>query len=122
LRAALHYAAEAGHTRVVASLVIAGCGVGRPTGGGWGAAHLAAHAGHAQVLEKLLLGGLHADAPAAQGAWTPLHLAARHGRLEVFRLAVSHTSQPPMAAWLLHVKIQGVVRGSVHGSYGSPEP
>jgi ankyrin repeat protein len=80
---ALHYAAEAGHTSVVASLVIAGSHVHARTSAGWTAAHLAAYNGHTDALEKLLVGGYEVDHQSGSGAWTALHLAARHGHVQV---------------------------------------
>jgi len=80
---ALHYAAEAGHTQVVANLVIAGCHVHGQTAAGWTAAHLAAYSGHAEALRKLLLGGYEVDCASGTGGWTALHLAVRRGHLQV---------------------------------------
>ena len=55
--AALHHAADAGHTEVVATLVIAGTSVLRVDARGYTAAHLAASRGHVDVLDKLLMAG-----------------------------------------------------------------
>lgn len=87
---ALHYAAEAGHTQVVANLVIAGCLVHTGTSAGWTAAHLAAHNGYAEVLQKLLVGGYEVDCMSGTGGWTALHLAAHSGHLKVHAFASPH--------------------------------
>lgn len=84
---ALHYAAEAGHTQVVANLVIAGCLVHMGTSAGWTAAHLAASNGHAEVLQKLLVGGYEVDCISGTGGWTALHLAAHNGHVKVHAFA-----------------------------------
>jgi len=93
--AALHYAAEAGHAGVVASLVIAGCHVSTGTTTGWTASHLAAYFGHTAALEKLLLGGYEVDCTSGSGGWTALHLAARRGHLQVRVLSVSCPLKQP---------------------------
>ena len=55
--AALHHAAERGHTEIVGQLVIAGANVQRVDLRGFTSAHLAASQGHIDVLEKLLMAG-----------------------------------------------------------------
>lgn len=57
LLAALHHAAERGHTEIVGQLVIAGANVQRVDLRGFTSAHLAASQGHIDVLEKLLMAG-----------------------------------------------------------------
>ncbi len=91
---ALHYAAEAGHTQVVANLVIAGCLVHTGTLAGWTAAHLAACKGHAEVLQKLLVGGYEVDCMSGTRGWTALHLTARSGHLQVHNLFISTRGLP----------------------------
>lgn len=61
--AALHHAAEAGHTEVVGMLVIAGTNVTRADSRGYTAAHLAASQGHVEAFEKLLMAGIKATQP-----------------------------------------------------------
>ena len=87
--AALHYAADSGHTEVVAHLVIAGCSVAHRNRMGWTPAHLAACHGFAAPLEKLVMAGFSPDTPGGPGAAdgqpgsTAMHLAASAGSLEV---------------------------------------
>ena len=85
VHAALHYAADAGHSEVVGSLIIAGTLVSAFSGAGWTAAHLAAMQGHTAVIDKLLIGGYQIDCASAYPSrgWTAAHVAARQGHLEV---------------------------------------
>ena len=84
-RAALHYAADAGHSEVAGSLVIAGTLVSAYSSAGWTAMHLAAMKGHTPVIEKLLIGGYQIDCTSQypNSGWTAAHIAARQGHLEV---------------------------------------
>lgn len=56
--AALHHAADMGHTEVVGDLIIGGANVQRVDNRGYTPAHLASAAGHVDVIEKLLGAGL----------------------------------------------------------------
>lgn len=89
LAAALHHAAEGGHLEVVAKLVIAGCNVSRYDHQGMSPGHLAARHGYHHILDKLLLAGYALDMQGGLTALhgsvgsTALHIAARHGHLQV---------------------------------------
>ena len=63
--AALHHAAHAGHTEVVAKLVIAGAPVQHADVKGRTAAHLAAVWGGHEIIEKMLNAGFEVLGPAA---------------------------------------------------------
>ena len=88
VHAALHCAADAGHSEVVGSLIIAGTLVSAYSGAGWTAAHLAAMQGHTAVIDKLLIGGYQIDCASAYPSrgWTAAHVAARQGHFEVSSL------------------------------------
>jgi hypothetical protein len=101
---ALHYAADAGHSEVAGSLVIAGTLVTAYSAAGWTAAHLAAMKGHTAVIDKLLIGGYQIDCPShyPNSGWTAAHVAARQGHLEVRRTHPAHLlSRPPCSIILL---------------------
>ena len=97
MRAALHYAADTGHSEVAGSLVIAGTLVTASSAAGWTAAHLAAMKGHTAVIDKLLIGGYQIDSPShyPNSGWTAAHVAARQGHLEVRRTHPAHLLKLP---------------------------
>ena len=99
--AALHHAAYAGHTEVVAKLVIAGSPVQHADVKGRTAAHLAAVYGGTEIVEKMLNAGYEVDMmggaclgggpleqphfhpPNSPEGSTVLHIAACHGHSKV---------------------------------------
>ena len=101
MAAALHHAAQAGHTEVVAKLVIAGAPVQHVDVKGRTAAHLAAVYGGTEVVERMLLAGYEVDmlggacpgggpleqphfhAPHGPEGSAVLHIAACHGHITV---------------------------------------
>ena len=101
MHAALHHAAHAGHTDVVAKLVIAGSPVQHADVKGRTAAHLAAVLGATEIVEKMLNAGYEVDmmggaclggGPLEQPHFHPpntpegsavLHIAACHGHSKV---------------------------------------
>ena len=106
VHAALHHAAQAGHTEVVAKLVIAGAPVQHVDVKGRTAAHLAAVWGGHEIIEKMLNAGFEVDslggdclgssllaqqhfhAPGGPEGSSVLHIAAYHGHFEVLHNAL----------------------------------
>ncbi len=91
---ALHHAATAGHIHLIPLLVAHGGDVDDPARKGVSAAHVAAAHGHAGVISALARegGGCRAVSRPDQRGMTPLHEAARAGKVEAARalLAAGH--------------------------------
>ncbi len=104
----LHYAAENGHVKVAATLLVLGANVnaksvpvGQHSLKDITPLHLAAKNGHKDLCEKLLAAGAEVNAPAypaylerynhkPSGGKTPLHMAAKGGYPDVCELLIKH--------------------------------
>jgi ankyrin repeat protein len=89
--APLHMAAYSGRLEVVTTLIARGAKLNPRDGWGFSALHYAVQGGNAAVVQLLLDKGVHRtkpDNPWARESVTPLHLAARRGRLDLAELLI----------------------------------